>query len=237
MKKIISAAAAILTAVCCITSCSDTSNSSSEPSSSSRVRQKRVSSSKIDENIIGTWKNDFNGYRFQEDRNVSLVMDFSDTVHFTDDGKLIANEQEISGDMLTIENNTITAKIDLESLEEPATVLTLERIDGKNISDGLDGKYSMTDGTYKKAIASNFGLSPEQTNVEVDVRGEEFDITVVNYCLYETNDGKLELFSENMDYVDENANSVFYEYSIEGDTLTMTYETGEEEVYTKYEEK
>ena len=95
----------------------------------------------------------------------------------------------------------------------------------------------MTDGTYKKAIASNFGLSPEQTNVEVDVRGEEFDITVVNYCLYETNDGKLELFSENMDYVDENANSVFYEYSIEGDTLTMTYETGEEEVYTKYEEK
>jgi hypothetical protein len=163
-------------------------------------------------------------------------MDFSDTIHFTNDGKLIANEQEISGDMLTMENNTITAKAESEGLDEPAIILSLERTDGKNISDGLDGTYSMTDGAYKEVIASNFGLKPEQANIEVNVQGEKFDVTVIDYCLYETNDGKLELFSENMDYVDENANSVFYEYSIEGDTLTMTYETGDQEVYKKVEE-
>ena len=36
-----------------------------------------------------------------------------------------------------------------------------------------------------------------------------------------------------MDYVDENANAVSYDYSIDGDTLTMTYETGDTEILKK----
>ena len=73
MKKFTAVIAALMTALCCLTSCSGNNNSSlSEESSSTRERQKRVSSAKIDENILGTWRNDFQGYRFQEDRNVSL---------------------------------------------------------------------------------------------------------------------------------------------------------------------
>ena len=238
MKKFLLAAAAILTAVCCLTSCSENNNpSSSEESSSSRVRQKRVSSSKIDENILGTWRSDFQGYRFQEDRNVSLIMDFSDSVHFTSDGKLIVNGEEISEDMITDDGKSITAEITYEGFDDSAVIFTLERIDGQTSPDSFDGSYVMTEGSYKKLIASNLGLTPEQINVEVNVEGENFDVIVVDYCLFETNSGKLELFSENMDYVDENANSVSYDYTIDGDTLTLTYETGDTEILKKSDDK
>ena len=224
MRKFLSAAAAIITAVCCLTSCSESNNdtSSSETETSGRSRQTRVSSSKIDEDILGTWRSDFQGYRFQDDRNVSLVMDFSNSVHFTSDGKLIVNDEEIAGDMFSYDGKTLNAQIIYEGYDEPADILSLERIDNQTSTSSFDGNYSMGECSYKKFIASSLGMTPEQIDVEVNIEGESFDVTVVDYCLYETNDGKLELFSENMEYVDENANSVIYDYSINGDTLTLT---------------
>lgn len=238
MKKFTAVLAALMTALCCLTSCSENNNSSlSEESSSTSERQKRVSSAKIDENILGTWRNDLQGYRFQEDRNVSLLMNFSDSVHFTKDGKLMLDGEILPDDMLTNDGLKITAKKHYDGFDEPADIFTLERKDGQKNTDTIDGTYKMTEGSYIKLVASNFGLTPEQANIEVVVDGENFDIILVDYCLYETNNGKLDLFSENMDYVDENANAVSYDYSIDGDTLTMTYETGDTEILKKTEDK
>ncbi|MDE5936610.1 MAG: hypothetical protein K2G83_04305 [Ruminococcus sp.] len=60
-----------------------------------------------------------------------------------------------------------------------------------------------------------------------------------DYCDYETNDNTLELFSEHMNYIDETATSVKYDYKIEDNSLTLNYIGAEDnttEVYKKAEE-
>ena len=69
---------------------------SSPASTSSEVPENtRVSVTPIDENIIGSWTNGMSGYRFHDDRKVSLLMDYSGAISFGSDGSLIAGDVTI----------------------------------------------------------------------------------------------------------------------------------------------
>ena len=218
MNKICGIAAAFVLAVTCCVSCSNAA-----PSEESSSRMSRISSAPIDTAILGTWSGDVTGYRFQEDRKVSLIMDFSDSVHFDKDGKPVSEGIEYADGDLSFDGKTIKLTHKYEEFDEVLDIMTLERTGAEDKST-MDGEYNFVSGAYLKYIAEGLGTEAEKINVTADVEGEKLSITVVDYCNFETrNNDTLEMFSENMNYVDETATSVKYSYKIDGDTLTLTY--------------
>ena len=218
MKKICGAVTALIIAVSCFVSCS--SNSPSSEESSSGIS--RISSAPIEQEIIGTWEIDVNGYRFQEDRKVSLIMDFSGSIHFDKDKKPVTEGIEYADEDMSFDGKTLKISHKYEEFDEVLDIMTLERTGAEDKST-LDGEYNFVSGAYLKYIAEGLGTEAEKINVTADIEGEKIWITVLDYCNYETRNNTLEMFSENMDYIDETATSVKYSYEIEGDTITLTY--------------
>ena len=216
MKKII---AALLACTCIITGlCSCAAETAPESESSSRMS--RISTAPLDPAIIGSWYSEMSGYRFQEDRKVSLIMDMSDSVHFTKNGAFMQNVELVDGDV-KVDGDKISISHKYDEFDEVLDIMTLERISGK--SGETDGTYKMVSGSYIKLIAGQLGMLPEEVTIEAAVEGEKFNITVVDYCDYEASKGVLEMFSAKMEYVDKTATSVKYTYEIDGDTLSLTY--------------
>ncbi|MBR2284193.1 MAG: hypothetical protein IJ874_07225 [Ruminococcus sp.] len=229
MKRI-TAAAALLLAVS-LSSCSSTA----ESESTSSQRAKRISSSPLDENLIGTWMDENHGYRFQDDRKVSLIADMSDTLHFSGNSVYFVSELDSVTD---IEYDGTTLSIMFRYTDEVAQeygisdnssfeLVTLERRDDPD-PDSFDGEYSFTGGAYFENIAYTFGLEAEAMTASAVIDGESFIVTVEDYSDYEILGNFIEMFSEELEYVDETATAVRYTYSIsdDGNTLTLTYDTG-----------
>lgn len=198
----------------------------------------RVSSSPIDPEIIGTWENELCIYRFQEDRQVSLPMDFSQSAHFEPDGSFVMDETVVGTDEIEFDGAELTVRHVYEELEEDNELLLLnmKRKDGETDKNSYDGVYDVLDGSYLDMISYNMGISKDRIKLEAEIDGDSLFFTVVDYCYYETLGDSLELFSEDMNYVDENANAVKYKYEIDGDSLTLTYEGEEPEHFTKVKE-
>lgn len=194
----------------------------------------RVSSGKLDPDIIGEWSNGSTGYIFKEDRMVTLPMDFSSAVHFNKDGGFSMEKTTVSKDEIEYDGTNLKVSHHYEEAEEDPDILLLDmkRRDAAN-KDSYDGSYDLLGGSYLDMIAYNLAIDTEKIKVEAEVEGETLKFSVIDYCLYETNNGSLEMFSENMNYVDENAHGVKYTYVIDGDTLTLTYEDGTQEILTK----
>lgn len=204
----------------------------------SSEKQVRISSSPIDPEIIGTWENEQSAYRFQEDRQVSLPMDFSWSAHFESDGSFIMDDIVVGTDEIEYDGTELTVRHVYEELEEnnELLLLNMKRKDGAADKNSYDGVYDLLDGSFFEMFAYNFGMDKDKINIEAVIDGESFFITIVDYCYYETLGDSLELFSENMDYVDENASAVKYKYQIDGDTLTLTYGEEEPQTFTKVKE-
>jgi len=87
---------------------------------------------------------------------------------------------------------------------------------------------------YFNVFLSNFSISEENADIDAIVEGETVKLIINDYCSYETLSGNsLEMFSPDMDYVDDTATAVKYTYKVEGDTLTLTYEDQEPQTYTR----
>ena len=215
----------------------DISESVSESESTSQ-HPKRISSSPINPDIIGTWFGETNGYIFQEDRKVSLYMDFSSTLHFEENGSFMMQDKEITSENISYDGSVISVMYNVEVSDgmDIYEVVHLERT-GEPDTESMDGEYTLTSGAYLKIISEFFGMNPEKANIKADIEGEKMYITVVDYCDYETLGNSLELFSEDMQYIDETASAVKYTFEIDGDTLTLTYQTGEQEILKRQEEK
>ena len=216
-----------------------TAGCSREPAvQESSERQVRISSSPIDPEIIGTWENEQGAYRFQEDRQVSLPMDFSGTEHFESDGTFVMGTTVIGTDEIEYDGTELTVRHVYEELEENNELLLLDmkRKDGAADKNSYDGVYDLLDGSFLEMLAYNFGISRDKIKLEAEIDGDSFVITIVDYCYYETLGDSLEMFSEDMEYIDETANAVKYKYEIDGDTLTLTYEEEEPQTFTKVKE-
>ncbi len=216
MKKFI---AALLSCSCimpCLFSCA--ADAPAESESSSKVS--RISSAELDPAILGTWFGDVTGYSFQDDRKVTLVMDMSDSVKFAKDGSVTVQGVDLVDGDVNISDDKITISHHYDDFDETLDIMTLERTDN---GKGLNGRYKMVSGSYIKLISTNLGMLPENVSIEAEINDGKFMVYVVDYCDFEANKGVLELFSVNMEYIDQNATSVKYTYTVDGDTLTLTY--------------
>lgn len=246
MKKIISALLATSLLLTVFTGCSDGKSSDSVSESSSQVQQKpkRISSSPIDQQIIGKWWNGSSGYIFDENRKVSIVTDFSSMeINFTSDGKFLKAGEIIEKDNIQYDGKNLMVKYVNPEDNDISVIVNMERKDTEN-PDSFDGVYNLHGGLLIQFFAEMLGmtfeevLDDENITLDAEIKGESFIVTLNNYCDYETKNGSLEMFSEYMEYLDENATSVNYNYTIDGDTLTMKYtadSSAPDEVYQRVE--
>lgn len=237
MKKLIS----VMLVFMILTGCTSMTDNQSKKIS-------RVSSSPIDPEILGKWENESNGYYFSENRKVSLIMDFSAMGnYFTPEGDFqMAGGLMKKGQNIMYDGENLNVIYDYFDETDNASysqfLLCMKRTDEPN-TESYDGSYTLLSGICFQIISDMIGMSIEDiinnVNVEAEIRGESFIITVNDYCDYETNGNTLELFSEYMNYIDETATSVKYDYKIEDNSLTLNYIGTEEnatEVYKKVEE-
>ncbi|MBQ8122852.1 MAG: hypothetical protein IJ170_06025 [Ruminococcus sp.] len=228
MKRF-AAASVLLSAALLLCGCSSGTAASSEESSS---KAERVSSSPIDPKIIGEWTNGSNGFIFGEDRKVSLPMDVSSMFYFKDGGLIMADDGKTCNKP-EFDGQTLKVTYEDENYDEPVSVLEMERHE-KGSPSQFDGEYDLTGGVYFNVFLSNFSISEENADIDAIVEGETVRLVINDYCSYETLGGKsLEMFSPDMDYVDDTATAVKYTYKVDGDTLTLTYEDQEPQTYTR----
>lgn len=229
MKKII----ASLTAFLCIAgfcSCAENTPSESSP---------RISTAPIDPEIIGTWTNDTSGYEFGENRKVTLIMDFSERGHFTNDGAFQTLNALIPAENVEYDGSRLyctTSNYSEEYQEEVTSVLIdMERLDEPNM-DTFDGEYKIYGGIATDLIARDLGIGTNHLSFEGKIEGEKLYISIIDVFDFETIDGNVDFFSEYLVYADESADCLRYSYTIENDTLTMTYGTDgstASEIYTR----
>lgn len=223
MNRFIAAGAAAVSALVLLTGCSGAASGNSGAGSSSQARQERVSTNPLDKELLGEWLNDTNGFRFQEDRKVSLLVDAASMLYFKD-GKLVLVEDEKDVNDPEFDGTNLKVTYNEEGFEEPISIIELERKE-PGPADVLDGEYKLVGGVYMDVFASSFSIDKKTADIDAVIDGESFRMTVNNYCSYDTTGGNLlEMFSPDMDYVDSTATSVKYNYSISGDVLTLTYD-------------
>lgn len=218
--------------VCCLSGCGN-------KGSDDEKTPDRVSTAPIDEQIIGTWMNEYVGYRFQADRNVSLIKNCSDYAHF-DGSSLVYDYFNITIDSENIEDNGTDVRV-FYPYTDPDTgeasemdILLMSRTEPSN--SGFDGTYHITGGAIGDDLASILGATPNEFDMIADISGKDFTVTFNNFSQYETVDGNLDMFGDNILVPGDGDDYVRYAYTIEGDTLTMTFDsnqTSEPEIYTK----
>ena len=229
MKRILAAGAAALSSLLLLTGCGGASSQEAAESSS---RQERVSTNPLDQALIGDWLSGTNGFRFGEDRKVALLVDATSMLYFKD-GELVLVEDDKDVNPVEFDGKSLKVTYTEKGMDEPISIIEMERLDQGKPGE-LDGEYSVTGGAFFKVFTNTFSISEENADIEAVIDGESFNMTVKDYCSYEISGGNtLEMFSPDMEYVDETATSVKYTYSISGDTLTLTYGDQEPVEYTR----
>lgn len=236
MKRIFATFTALLCAISlCACSGGKTTNNSNTTN--------RVSTAPIDQNIIGTWMNEMSGYRFGENRKVTLIIDFSANAHFTKDGQMQTMNALIPKENMDYDGKKVyvtnTAYSEEYQQDLTSVLIDMERLDEPN-PDSLDGHYHILGGVATDVLAEQLGIPPENFNFEGVVDGEKFIIYMVDCFDYETIDGTVDIFSDLITkYIMGEPKPLSYDYSIELDTLKMSVKGVEgvnPEVYFKVKE-
>lgn len=235
MKRILATVTAFL---CIISLCSCSGDKTTDNNTNSRV-----STAPIDPEIIGTWMNELSGYRFGENRKVSLIIDFSENAHFTENGQMQTMNALIPKENMDYDGKRVyvTNTAYNEDYQEDVTsvLIDMERLDEPN-PDSLDGYYHIYGGVATDVLAEQLGIPPEKFDFEGKVEGDKFIIYMVDCFDYETVDGKVDMFGELIAaYIKGNYEAMSYDYTIEYDSLKMTMydiEGAAPEVYFKADE-
>ena len=234
MKRILSSLTALSFTICL---CSCTENTTPESSSS------RVSKAPIDEEILGTWMNDLSGYRFGDNRKVSLIIDFSQNAHFTENGEFQTMNALIPKENISYDGKKVyitnTAYSEEYQQDLTSVLIDMDRLDEPN-PDSIDGRYHIY-GVATDVLAEQLGIPPEKFDFEGVVDGEKFTIYMIDCFDYETIDGTVDIFGELVaTYLTGSSEPMSYDYTIEYDALSMTINNIENapiEVYFKTKEE
>ena len=187
--------------------------------------------------------NELSGYRFGENRKVSLIIDFSENAHFTENGQMQTMNALIPKENMDYDGKRVyvTNTAYNEDYQEDVTsvLIDMERLDEPN-PDSLDGYYHIYGGVATDVLAEQLGIPPEKFDFEGKVEGDKFIIYMVDCFDYETVDGKVDMFGELIAaYIKGNYEAMSYDYTIEYDSLKMTMndiEGAAPEVYFKADE-
>ena len=190
--------------------------------------------------IVGKWEMEdidnseikVGGLEFKENGKGSMYMDTSSILHA--DGKKLQVGDASKGfvfDEEYIDYDKNSLKINISGQD----MLTLERASGSGSDDNYDGEYTLKSGvlydTIVNGIKSDAGDGNDtDINVLITFTGDKSEVTFVDIFDYSVNKGKLEL-SGYASFIGENASgeAVSADYSIKGDTLSITSDKGETE--------
>lgn len=232
MKKILSTIIAFCGIAAALTSCGDKPIYDESGS--------RTSSAKIDSALIGTWSNGSSGYSFNDNGKVSLIMDYSSVMGFEDDGSFKASDQHIDKDQIVVNDDTVRIYAnytDPETETESEVDFLVMKCKGAIDTETYNGSYEILSGALTEFIASRLNVSSEILTIEADFSDDGVILNVLDFLDYDAENGSLKMSNPNLSYVNEEADSVNYTYTINGDDLTMTYtETGGQEEYSRVKE-
>lgn len=222
MKKIVPLIAASALIICTLPSCSASKKES-------LVGKWEMSS--IDNSDIKV-----GGLEFKENGKGSMYMDTSSILHA--DGKNIQVGEGAQGFLFEeqyIDYDKKNLKIEISGQD----MLTLEREGSEGSDDKYDGEYKLKSGvlydTIINGIASDAGEDAD-VNVYITFDGSSSEVTFVDIFDYTANKGKLEI-SGYASFIGENADGkpVSADYTIEGDTLSVTSDSGKTETLKRAE--
>ncbi len=194
-----------------------------------------------DDALVGMWYNEMRGgsYNFRSDGKVDLYSDYSSTIHFSEDEAVI-NENSIpyeyDGKTLTItaDSEELGDESEDENSEGTGTyeVVSLERTGGGD-TGSVDGKYIIKGGevynTYRP-VYDYYGLEPE---LYMEIKGEKTTL-ILGMCEYSADGERMKLFGGGAElFGPEDKGSPVMSYEIDEDILTVTYESGSKDKFTK----
>lgn len=232
MKKILSTIIAFCGIAATLTSCGD------KPIYDESGN--RTSSAKIDSALVGTWSNGSGGYSFDDNGKVSLIMDYSSSMGFGDDGSFDASGQHFDKEEVIVEDDIIRIfknYTDPETETESEVDFLVMKCKGEIDTETYNGSYEILSGALTQFIATRLNVSAEILTIEADFSDDGASLTVLDFLDYDAENGSLKMSNPNLSYVDENADSVNYTYTLDGDHLTMVYvDTGGQEEYDRVNE-
>lgn len=178
----------------------------------------------LDQEIIGSWTNDYTGYRFGDNRKVSLEINFSDRGHFTADGNFATVNAEIPKENISYDGTKLEVYTkpvaELGDSKAADLLVEMEKTDFSE-GTGYDGTYQITEGTIPRLLGNELNINYQRVYFEGIVEGESFRINIIDCFDYQTEDGMLYISSDLLNYLDENADCVTYKYEIANDLLSM----------------
>ena len=187
---------------------------------------------KTDGSIVGMWISPDDasyGFNFKDDMTCGILVDSTETVHFTTDGKFFMSQMTIEPDGISYDGTTLSVNL------MGTDILTMKRNDGNN-AESYDGSYTIVSGSFYDgmviSMCDSFGIDEENANIYAIVNGEQMYIELGNIFYYTAENGLLTLNGlENFDI--PSGSAVEYEFS--GDKLIIKNDNGENEILEKVE--
>lgn len=183
--------------------------------------------------VVGMWispDDSSYGFNFRDDNKCGILVDATEMVHFTSDGKFFMSEMSIESDGITNDGTTLSVSA------MGNDILTMKRNDGSN-SGSFDGSYTLVSGAFYDGMAlsmcDSFGIEDGNATIYAIVSGEQMYIELANIFDYTAEDGLLTMDGlENFDI--PSGSAVKYEFS--GNKLIIMNEDGTgEEIFEKVE--
>ena len=161
-----------------------------------------------------------------DDGKISAAVVVPDLLEFDGD-KVLFGGEELSEDDYEFDGKKFSCSMQGQS------ILEMEKTGGGE--DNYDGEYNITGGVFSSILSSALGAEETDADMSLVVAGDTTTFVLNDIADYEAKDGKLTIsgvisfISDAADGEDE----ATVEYKINGDTLTLTNEDGEETELTR----
>ena len=185
-----------------------------------------------DGSIIGMWLSPDDssyGFNFEEDMTGGIMVDATEMVHFTADGKFFISAMTLEPENIDYDGTTLSVSL------MGTDMLTMTRNDGNN-PDSFNGSYTFVSGSFYDGMVTSmcdsFGVDEEDAVLYAIVTGEQMYIEFAKIFEYSAEDGVLTVSGlENLDLPDGSVT----EYEFSDNKLIMTDPDGTSEIFEKIE--
>ncbi|MBR0142018.1 MAG: hypothetical protein IJM19_07210 [Ruminococcus sp.] len=218
MRKILFALALCMAVVCSCGEKSRENTDSSEISAVSETEYQRIVNDYEDGILVGQWKDEQASIMvFNEDGSVDAVMDVSSFMHFTEQGTLILDTNEIASDFVRYDGSVVDVSYTNEETNEKVQLIYLERKDSPD-EKNLNGRYKFTGGTLFDSLSANLGIKGD-SSLDFIINGEECLISVNNSCSYSQDGDILDFKGDNPPFKTQEHGDCYF--VLDGDKLTI----------------
>lgn len=210
MKKLTSLFLGCMMITCAFTSCGDKDESSTEKSSKKK------------DSIVGTWEGDIDGtagrYIFNDNGKLTMAMEWSEYLNM-DGSSCYVGGQDVT-DYLEFDGSEFV-------LAENGTEIISMKKTEKTDADNFDGEYDVQGGYLSDVIESQFGEG--EFNISITFDGKSTYFNIKDIADYAVDGDKVTLSNMPESMSDDGETTVELNFTIDGDSLTLTDPEDEDE--------